>query len=381
MRRRLRIDPLYAIAGILMVAVVVLAIFVGTNAQSTGRSGSALDQTSGGAAKLRDLFEELGARTVIVQGERFLPRETGVSVLFMLGVTEFVSEEDAVAAKTFVQGGGTLIVGTDLGLAESAVLRGYGISLGNTTSAGRYDAASVMAATASASQISVDGGRVLTLSDRWSTVMRSDGRTIAAMTREGTGTLVVVGSLAPFLNQYLSVADNGRFALSLAAAGFGAGRSIGFDEYHHGAHPSPELMAVLERTWLGRAMLLAGALVFLYLWWSGRRFGPPIPADPRPPRSSLEYIRGFAGLLRRSGRDEIARERLRRDLRLGLAARYGLDPATPLDRILATAEADDPLVAAEARATDAALTGRLRENELLRTVARIEGLVAKKERP
>lgn len=381
MRRLPRIDPLYAIAAILMVVVVGLAIFVGTNAQSQTRSGSALDATSGGTAKLRALLEELGARTVIVQGERFQPRETGVSVLFMLGASEFVSEEDAAAVKTFLQGGGTLVVASDLGLSESAVLRGYGISMSEGVSANRYGASSVIAATASASEIFVDQGRVLTLSDRWSPVMRSDGRTVAAMTREGTGTLVVVGSLAPFLNQYLSVADNGRFALSLAAAGFGTGRSIGFDEYHHGAHPSPELMAVLERTWLGRAMLLAGALVFVYLWWSGRRFGPPLPADPRPPRSSLEYIRGFAGLLRRSGRDEIARERLRRDLRLGLAARYGLDPATPLDRILATAEADDPVVAADARATDAALTGRLRENELLRTVARIEGLVAKKERP
>lgn len=381
MRRRLRIDPLYALAGVLLLVVIGLAIFVGSNAQSQGRSGSALDATSGGTARLRALFEELGARTVIVQGERFLPRETGVTVLFMLGVTEFVSDEDAVAARTFLQGGGTLIVGTDLGVAESAVLRGYGISMGASAGSGRYEASSVIAATASAVQISIDNGRVLTLSDRWSPVMRSDGRTLAAITREGLGTLIVVGSLAPFVNQYLPVADNGRFALSLAAAGFGTGRSIGFDEYHHGAHPSPELMAVLERTWFGRAMLLAGAMVFLYLWWSGRRFGPPLPADPRPPRSSLEYIRGFAGLLRRSGRDEIARERLRRDLRLGLAARYGLDPATPLDRILATAEADDPITAAEARATDAALTGRLRENDLLRTVARIEGLVAKKERP
>ena len=381
MRRRLRFDPLYALAGFLLLVVVVLAIFVGTNAQSQGRSGSALDGTSGGTARFRGLVEGLGAETVIVQGDRFSPRDTGVSVLFMLGAAEFVSDADAVAVKTFLQGGGTLILATDLGLAESAVLRTYGVGMGEGTSAARFDASSVIAATAGAAQISIDRGRILTLSDRWSPVMRSEGRTLAAMTRDGAGTLIVVGSLAPFINQFLSVADNGRFALSLAAAGFGSGRSIGFDEYHHGAHPSAELMAVLERTWLGRAMLLAGALVFVYLWWSGRRFGAPLPADPRPPRSSLEYIRGFAGLLRRSGRDEIARERLRRDLRLGLATRYGLDPATPLDRILVTAEADDPLIAVEARATDAALASRLRDNELLRTVARIERLVAKKERP
>jgi len=380
MRRRVRIDPLYVVAAILVLVVVGLAIFVGTNAQSPVRSGSALDSTSGGAARLRALLDELGGRTVIVQGERFAPSETAVSVLFMLGASEFVSDVDAVAAKTFLQGGGTLIIATDQGLAESAVLRPYGVSLGEGAGAGHYDASSVIAATASAAQISIDRGRILTLSDRWSPVMRSQGRTLAAMTREGTGTLIVVGSLAPFVNQYLGVADNGRFALSLAAAGFGPGRSIGFDEYHHGAHPSAELMAVLERTWFGRAMLLAGAAVFLFLWWSGRRFGPALPADPRPPRSSLEYIRGFAGLLRRSGKDEIARERLRRDLRLGLATRYGLDPATPLDRILATAEADDPGLAAEARATDSALAGRLRQSELLRTVARIEGIVAKKER-
>jgi hypothetical protein len=381
MRRRLRFDPLYAIAGILLLVVVVLAIFVGTNAQSQGRSGSALDSTSGGTARFRTLLEGLGAQTVIVQGEHFSPRDTGVNVLFMLGATEFVNDADAVAVKTFLQGGGTLVVATDLGLTESAVLRAYGVGMGDGTSAARFDASSVIAATAGAAKISIDRGRILTLSDRWSPVMRSEGRTLAAMTREGAGTLIVVGSLAPFVNQFLPVADNGRFALSLAAAGFGSGRSIGFDEYHHGAHPSAELMAVLERTWLGRAMLLAGALVFVYLWWSGRRFGAALPADPRPPRSSLEYIHGFAGLLRRSGRDEIARERLRRDLRLGLATRYGLDPATPLDRILVTAEAADPAIAAEARATDAALAGRLRDNELLRTVARIERLVAKKERP
>jgi len=380
MRGRVRIDPLYVLAGVLFVAVIALAIFVGTNAQSQGRSGSALDNTSGGTARLRALLEELGGRTVLVEGERFEPRETGVTVMFMLGAAEFVSDEEAVAVRTFLQGGGTLIVGTDLGFAESAVLRMYGVSMSDGATAGRYDASSVIAATASAGQISIDRGRVLTLSDRWSPVMRSGGRTLAAMTREGSGTLIVVGSLAPFVNQFLGAADNGRFALSLAAAGFGTGRSIGFDEYHHGAHPSPELMAVLERTWFGRAMFLAGASIFVYLWWSGRRFGAPLPADPRPPRSSLEYIRGFAGLLRRSGRDEIARERLRRDLRLGLATRYGLDPATPLHRILATVDADDPHVAAEARATDAALAGRLRDNELLRTVARIERLIAKKER-
>ena len=35
-------------------------------------------------------------------------------------------------------------------------------------------------------------------------------------------------------------------------------------------------------------------------------------SSERPPRSSLEYIRGLAGLVRRAGHQEIVRDRLRR---------------------------------------------------------------------
>ena len=379
MKRARRIDPLYVVATILTIAVLGLAVLVGANAQGQRRTASVFDQTSGGASDLRALVEALGARTVILQGERFAPRESGASVVFLLGATEFVDEEDVTAARAFLQNGGTLVVATDAGFAETALLRAFGADLSGRALSSEYDTTSVLAAPARANRIVLDRGATLGLGDRWSPVARVGEQTIAAMTREGRGTVVLVSSLAPFVNALLGEGDNSRFALSLAASGFGAGRSVGFDEYHHGAHPSPELLAVLERTWLGRALLVVAGIVFVYLLWSGRRFGPPLPADPRPPRSSLDYVRGFAGLVRRSGRDEIARDRLRRDLRVGLAARYGLDPTTGFDRVLATADANEPTVAAEARAIDAALTRRLRDAELLRTVARIERVVAKRE--
>ena len=379
MKRARRIDPLYVVATILTIAVLGLAVLVGANAEGQRRTASVFDQTSGGASDLRALVEALGARTVILQGERFAPRESGASVVFLLGATEFVGEEDVTAARAFLQNGGTLVVATDAGFAETALLRAFGADLSGRALSSEYDTTSVLAAPARANRIVLDRGATLGLGDRWSPVARVGEQTIAAMTREGRGTVVLVSSLAPFVNALLGEGDNSRFALSLAASGFGAGHSVGFDEYHHGAHPSPELLAVLERTWLGRALLVVAGIVFVYLLWSGRRFGPPLPADPRPPRSSLDYVRGFAGLVRRSGRDEIARDRLRRDLRVGLAARYGLDPTTGFDRVLATADANEPIVAAEARAIDAALTRRLRDAELLRTVARIERVVAKRE--
>jgi hypothetical protein len=140
-------------------------------------------------------------------------------------------------------------------------------------------------------------------------------------------------------------------------------------------HPSPDLLAVIERTWPGRALLFLGLVFFLYLLLGGRRLGPTLPLDARPPRSSLEYVRGFAGLVRRSGHGEIARRRLRRDLHGGLARATGLDPETPFERLVAALETSDPARAAEAQMLDRALAGRLREADLVRSVARIERVI------
>ena len=74
MKRARRIDPLYVVATILTIAVLGLAVLVGANAQGQRRTASVFDQTSGGASDLRALVEALGARTVILQGERFAPR-------------------------------------------------------------------------------------------------------------------------------------------------------------------------------------------------------------------------------------------------------------------------------------------------------------------
>src|SRR5207249_4277489 len=169
-------------------------------------------------------------------------------------------------------------------------------------------------------------------------------------------------------------ADNGRFARGLAASAIARGRAVAFDEYHHGVHPSTDVLVLLTRTWPGRAMLFAGIAFFVYLLATGRRLGPAIPLDARPPRSSLEYIRGFAGLVRRSGHGEIARRRFQRELRRALARELGLDPETPIGDIVAEIATADRQRAARVRALDEALSRPLRDDALLRTVREI-GLV------
>jgi len=371
-----RINPLYLVALLLAVATVVFAFAtVGTAPASSGRTGSVYDDGAGGAAALRRYLEAMGASTTTLQGERFAPDVSTASVLFILGATEAFTPTDAENVKKFVSAGGTAVVATDVGIFERPLLDAFGLSITGLALPGTHPLSSAVFADPPARALSVDRAGSLSLGPR-ALALASDGRTtIAAAVREGRGTFYMVASLGPFLAAGLGQADNARVALAFAHDAVAQGGTVAFDEYHHGFHPSADVLVLMQSTWPGRALVFAVAAGFLYLILSGRRLGPPIPLDPRPARSSLEYIRGFAGLVRRSGRGEIARRRLRRDLRGGLARALGLDPGMDFDRVLATLAAADRGRAAEARAVDDALGRRLREDQLLRTVGQIERLV------
>jgi len=370
-----RPSPLYLLAAILAVAVVVFAFAtVGTAPTSSERTGSVYDDGPGGAAALRRYLAAMGASTTTVQGDRFVP-DPSASVLFILGATEAITPADADNVKKFVTAGGTAVVATELGLFERPLLDAFDVRLSGLASPGIHPLASVAFADPPARSLSVDRVGSLSLGPK-ALALATDGRTpIAAAVHEGRGTFYVVASLGPFIAAGLGMADNARVALAFAHDAIASGGTVAFDEFHHGYHPSTDVLVLLQNTWPGRALVFASIAGFLYLVLSGRRLGPPVPLDPRPARSSLEFIRGFAGLVRRSGSGEIARRRLRRDLRGGLARALGLDPGMEFDRVLVTLAASDRERAAEARAVDDALGRRLREDQLLRTVAQIERLV------
>jgi hypothetical protein len=371
-----RTNPLYLLAALLAIATIVFAFAtVGAAPTSATRTGSVYDEGAGGAAALRRYLEAMGVSTTTVQGDRFTPDPTAASVLFILGATEAITPTDADNVRKFVAAGGTAVVATELGLLERPLLDAFDIRITGLASPGTHALASAVFADPPARALSVDRVGSLSLGPK-ALALATDGRTpIAAAVREGRGTFYVVASLGPFLAAGLGQADNARVALAFAHDAVTNRGAVAFDEYHHGYHPSTDVLVLLQSTWPGRALVFASAAGFLYLVLSGRRLGPPVPLDPRPARSSLEYIRGFAGLVRRSGRGEIARRRLRRDLRGGLARALGLDPGLPFDRVLATLGATDRERAAEAQAVDDALGRRLREDQLLRTVGQIERLV------
>ncbi|MDQ2914565.1 MAG: DUF4350 domain-containing protein [Chloroflexota bacterium] len=378
MKRLRRVHPLYYLALLLFIAALVASAVTADSAGGVSRSASVYDAGPGGTAALRKYLEAMGASTTTVQGDVFTADPSEVGVLFMLGPSETITALDAAAVRRFVTAGGTAVLATDTGILEGALLDAFDLHVAGALGPGQSPVGGITFADPPARAIALDRGVTLSLGPGRVPLATTSGRAFVALAREGTGSLIVIGSVAPFLTAQLGEVENGRFALALAGPAIARGLSVAFDEYHHGVHPTTDVLVLLTQTWPGRALTFAGMAFFLYLVASGRRLGPSIPLDPRPPRSSLEYIRGFAGLIRRSGHGEIARRRLRRELRTALARELGLDPETPVGDIIAEIATTDRERAARARSLDEALARPLRDDVLLRTVREI-GLVTKRE--
>ncbi len=374
-----RVNALYVLAAALFAATLVVTA-ASTSGDQTGlaRSASAYDQGPGGTAVLRRWLEGVGVATTVIQGDRFAPDPAREPVLLLLGASEPLVPADVTTLQRYVSGGGTLVVATEAALTEAPLLDAYGVRLAGFVAGSIVEAVGPLASRADARRVSIDRGREIDLGARAIPVVRSARGALAAAIPDGRGVVYVVGSLAPFLTGQIADADNGRFALALADAAARSGGAVAFDEYHHGAHPPPDVLAILERTWLGRSLVIAGLLVFGYLAVTGRRLGRPRPLEHRPARSSLDHVRAFAGLVRRSGRREIARERLRHELHAGIARAVGLDPGAPFDRLVGVLAQASPARAAAAREIDAQLS-RASDADLLRIVRRMDDVLRPEE--
>jgi uncharacterized protein DUF4350 len=374
-----RIDPLAAVSVVLFVVLLVLSGL--TAATPTSRSvlpsASVYDESAGGASILKRYLELAGVRVETVEGDRFAPNDLGAT-LFLLAPSDELSSNDRQQLHTFVRSGGTLVVGLGtIAINEPGLLREFGIAPTGAAARGDVPVRSIAFSEPPVRTVSLDAGYLLRTTGTASPIVFDGPEAIVMVGSDGLGTVYAVGSVTPFINQSIGHADNAHFALALALAA--GNRRAAFDEYHHGVRPAPDFLALLSGTWIGRALLAAFGLIFLYLLLTGRRLGPPLPLDPRPPRSSLEFIRGFAGLARRSGRGEIARRRLRAELRRGLARTAGLDPDTPFDRVANAVAQQSASRGADARALDEALAGRLRGDALVRAANDVQRLVSPEE--
>lgn len=155
--------------------------------------------------------------------------------------------------------------------------------------------------------------------------LRDSAGVVAARIGHGRGEIILLCDADMISNKWISEADNVLLAANIAFSA--ADGKVWFDEYHHGRREryaeDLESTAPSYAIW---AALAALALFFLGKFW---RFGAPIPADPPPRRSSLEYVRAFASLYRRAGQRRAALEMIVRRFRTGLAFLAGVPADSP----------------------------------------------------
>jgi hypothetical protein len=211
-------------------------------------------------------------------------------------------------------------------------------------------------------------------------VLVGDGENALLVARKVGASTVLLSSAPDMLaNGGLLAGQNDRLVLNLLA-GLKAGQVVGFDEYHHGARTDTSTPGLVLGTWPGRALLLAGLTIFLYIAMRGRRFGRPLPVEERPARSSLDYIRSFAALLRRSRAQRLVGERLARSYRRRFARALGLTGAPNANELVEAWDKIDAGRAERAQGILAALDRPLPEGELLAVVGRAEALAGEVER-
>lgn len=140
------------------------------------------------------------------------------------------------------------------------------------------------------------------------------------------GYVYVVSSVYPFSNNGLGVEENARFVLNLLQRIPDYGRVL-FDEYHHGYVQTPSLRNfLLQQSW-GKGLIFAFVSILIFLIWTGRRFGKPIPLkEELAQRSSSEYVESMAELFQRGGKQSYISRHFYNTFKRRIARPFGINP-------------------------------------------------------
>lgn len=376
----MRRDALLLI-GLFVLLAVFIALGPARVASTPGSSASSHASGEGGALAIYRWLEALGYRAERLQNSAFAPDPTA-GLLIVLAPTERFERDQAAAVEAWVAAGGTLLVAEPSPGAFSAtsnLLDAFALTIEPLPGAQPYAAESpvlqpVLAApparllrTETASRVGGERDDLALLAgdEAWPTLVG---------VQHGEGYVFASSAVYPFTNAGLAEADNAAMLLNLLRR-VPPGALVQFDEYHHGFVGQPSLRALLLGTrWGWAALYLAGVLA-LYLALTGRRFGVAVPLrEETGRRSSGEYLESMAGLLRRAGKADFARDHIRATLKRRLARAYGLNPQQEDAPFLAALADASPATAQAAGTLLARLHQPADEQALLRLLVEADRL-------
>jgi hypothetical protein len=149
----------------------------------------------------------------------------------------------------------------------------------------------------------------------------------------GTGRVVCISSAQVLSNRYLSQSDDLAIVLRLLAPDGQAPHHLFFEETHHGYVTTFAVARLIDHPGVRLAMLLALLGAATFLGSAFVRFGPVLPLEQQPGRSSLEFIDSIAELYHRSDLRNDMMRFLFEDTHRQIMFRLTLPPAAPHELI------------------------------------------------
>ncbi len=339
MKRRLHIDP--RLLTSLIVAVIVIGLYTlavtaaNRYVQSELPDATTFSSAPEGTKVFYRYLEELGLKPQTLQQFDTLPEDATIIITANQPFVKVVRPEEARVLADWVKAGGRVVFA---GVYVSDFVEA--LDLGSGTSLGDDVVLHPVLPSAYVQGVeSVRPGRSRIFGDDsdWAAIFKDEGGVALAVRPVGSGEVVWLADAYALTNEGISEADNARLAVLLAAAA--PGRTIWFDEYHHGFARGG---GVVERIGPGgqSALLVFILGLALLLAAYSRRLGPPIPVTETPAARTVAYIDSLAALYRKAGARREALAALEDGLTRALARRYG-SPVMGRARHVLAAEALD----------------------------------------
>jgi hypothetical protein len=345
--RRAPVAEIAALGLAVLVLIFGAAWLVGFEGVTETPESAGSSESSGprGTLALYRYLERTGFSVSRARGNDAFPPDA--DTLFMINPSGDFREGAAGSIRLWVEEGNTLVltlgqelgdISTGLGAEQHPMLREFDIEHRFT---GSYSAtvplAQPLPGALPVSRVRMPGeftlepppGSVVFISTREG----DEHLPLAAMIPAGEGRVFVLATDYPLSNLGLGEADNGALAYNLA--GFGGGRRVAFDEVHHNPSTGGDLIGIITGAPWGWALIYAAALSVIYVVWSARRLGPPLPVrSPDMRRPTSDYVRSVARLFRRARKPDYAAGEYTRHMKRTLARHAGMDPGTPDERFV-----------------------------------------------
>jgi hypothetical protein len=381
---------LFLALGLLVVLVAFILL------QGEEQAPTPFDPASTAPSGLRALWLWLEAMGYTVErndGATFaIPPES--ALLFVYPNQQIYSEEEAEQVRQWVNDGGTLVL-VNHTLAENALRSRFPVENGATITALFTDVDQQQPLFPDLAEpiALTDNVPILDLSNAptaISVLATSEGQTTLALQSLGDGVIWHLSLYHSLVNEQLRDPNQATIVPALLRHVPPGGRIV-FDTYHLFG---PDATATLEirslQDWLygtalGWATLFVAVVTLLFLALQGLRLGPPLPTrEELRRREAAEFVTAMANLLRRGQQRAFVAAHHKRRLKRALGRALNVSPDLADESFLQHIQQVDDRLSAEEKQQLATifqtLTGTTDEQMLIKTVSKVDPLLARYQR-